>query len=129
MVWQGQRVRVPTLAETLRVKAWLVLDRNATRDYLDVVALAERLGEDAAAQVLLDLDRFYADQHGPGGRRVASQVAKQLAEPLPYDLDEVDLATYRRLDERWRRWPAVEAACRSLAVAMLGRLGGGEDRG
>jgi len=29
-------IRVPTLPEMLRVKAWLVLRRNATRDYLDV---------------------------------------------------------------------------------------------
>lgn len=120
--WHGRRVRVPTLAETLRIKAWLVLDRNATRDYLDVVALADRLGWRVAAVTLLDLDRFYADQHGPGGRRVATQVAKQLAEPRPYDLDDVDLATYKRLDERWRRWAAVEADCSSLAAAMLQQL-------
>ena len=29
-------LRVPTLPEILRIKAWLVLDRGATRDYLDV---------------------------------------------------------------------------------------------
>ncbi len=112
-------LRVPTLEEMLRVKAWLVLRRNATRDYLDVVALAERLGVDAAARLLLELDSYYEDQIGAGGRRIATQLARQLAEPTPYDLSEVDLRTYRELASPWRDWNAVVAACRRLADAML----------
>lgn len=111
-------IRVPTLAEMTRIKAWLVLRRNATRDYLDLVALAERLGPHAAG-VLVGLDDWYADQLGPGGERVATQLARQLAEPRPYDLSEVDLGRYRRLDARWRDWLAVADACRAHAVAML----------
>ena len=51
-------IRVPTLHEMTRIKGWLVLIRNATRDYLDVVALADRLGEEAAG-VLLSIDTYY----------------------------------------------------------------------
>jgi hypothetical protein len=40
----GVRLRVPTEAEMLRIKAVLVLKRNATRDYLDFAAIAERIG-------------------------------------------------------------------------------------
>jgi hypothetical protein len=106
----GPRIlRVPTLAEILRIKAWLVLRRNATRDYLDVVALAERIGPDAA-RVLFGMDDYYQDQIGPGDRRVATQVAKQLAEPAPYDLSATDLRRYRQLDRRWRDWDRVVAA-------------------
>ena len=112
-------LRVPTLEEMLRVKAWLVLRRNATRDYLDVVALAKRLGVDPAARVLLELDRYYEDQIGAGGRRIATQLARQLARPAPYDLSEVDLRTYRELASPWREWDAVVAACRRIADAML----------
>ena len=115
----GGPVRVPTLEEMLRIKAWLVLRRNATRDYLDVVALADRLGSEAAAGVVLRLDEYYEDQQGAGGRRIATQLARQLAEPAPYDLSDVDLRAYRRLDERWRDWDAVAAACASLAAGML----------
>lgn len=114
-------IRVPTLAEMARIKAWLVLRRNATRDYLDLVALAERLGPEAAP-TLVALDVWYADQIGPGGERIATQLARQLAEPSPYDLSEVDLARYRQLDPRWRDWTGVADACRALAVAMLDRL-------
>jgi hypothetical protein len=114
-------IRVPTLAEMTRIKAWLVLKRNAARDYLDVAALAERLGA-GAAQVLAGIDAWYRDQIGPGGERVATQLAKQLAEPHPYDLSDVDLRRYRQLDPRWQDWLAVRDACRNLAVAMLDHL-------
>ena len=66
--WPGGSVRVPTLDEMLRIKAWLVLRRNATRDYLDVVALADRLGSEAAAGVVLRTRRVL---RGSAGRRRA----------------------------------------------------------
>lgn len=117
-------LRVPTLEEMLRIKAWLVLRRNATRDYLDTVALADRLGVDAAADVALDLDGYYEDQVGSGGRRVATQLAKQLAQPAPYDLAEIDLQTYRSLERRWHDWSSVERACGELARGMLDGIAG-----
>ncbi len=115
-------IRIPTLPEMLRVKAWLILRRNATRDYLDTVALAERLGGDEAGAVVADLDAYYEDQLGAGGRRIATQLAKQLAEPAPYDLSDVDLREYRHLERRWQDWGEVARACEALAVAMLDRL-------
>jgi hypothetical protein len=36
----GHRLRLPTIEETLRIKTFLLVDRNATRDYLDVAALS-----------------------------------------------------------------------------------------
>jgi hypothetical protein len=36
-------LRVPTLAEMARVKAWLLATRHTVRDYLDTVVLLERL--------------------------------------------------------------------------------------
>lgn len=118
----GGPIRVPTLPEIFRIKAWLVLRRNATRDYLDVVALADRVGIAAAARVALELDVYYEDQVGAGGARVAAQLARQLAEPAPYDLSDVDLHTYRRLDPKWQDWAAIAGACGALAAAMLTAL-------
>ena len=117
-------LRVPTLAEMVRIKAWLCLMRNATRDYLDFAALADSLGEGDAATVIAALDAYYVDQGGPGGRRVATQIAKQLAEPKPFDLSKVDLAAYRRLDARWQDWDAVEGVCRRVATEVLDVLAG-----
>jgi len=121
-------ITVPTLPEMLRVKAWLILRRNATRDFLDFVALADRLGLDAAAAVVAELDAYYEDQIGPGGRRIATQLAKQLAAPAPYDLSEVDLRSYRKLDARWQEWNAVVDVCRSTARTLLSAVVGEEGR-
>ena len=115
-------LRVPTLAEIFRIKAWLCLIRNATRDYLDCAALVDRLGKDASVSVVLAMDDYYADQIGPGGRRLAAQVARQLAEPLPDDLSSVDLASYRKLNRRWQNWQTVADRCRRIAVGVLDRL-------
>ena len=118
----SQRLKVPTLVEITRIKGWLCLMRNATRDYIDFVALADRLGDEAAADVVLSLDDFYEDQRGAGGRRIAAQVAKQLAEPRPDDLGEVDLRFYRQLDRRWQDWGAVVDACKRTAVRVVQRV-------
>ncbi len=118
----GYRLRVPTLAETARIKAWLCLVRNATRDYLDFVALAEKLGEAGAARLILGMDEYYADQIGEGGRRIATQLAKQLAEPRPGDRSAVDLERYRELDLRWHDWGAVIGVCQRVAAMVLEQL-------
>ena len=68
------------------------------------------------------MDDYYAGQIGPDGRRVATQVAKQLAEPHPVDLSSVDLASYRKLDRRWQNWQTVADWCRRIAVGVLDRL-------
>ena len=120
----GRELRVPTLAEITRIKAWLCLVRNATRDYLDFAALADRLGEVGAAGVVMTMDEYYADQLGPGGRRISTQVAKQLAEPRPDDLSGVDLFSYRRLDKRWQDWGTVADLCRRVAERVLDQLVG-----
>jgi hypothetical protein len=119
----GERsLRVPTIEEITRIKAWLCLIRNATRDYLDFAALTDRLGADRATAVALAMDDYYEDQQGGGGRRVATQVARQLAEPHPDDLSEIDLPAYRRLDTRWQDWQLVADTCKAVATRMLDQI-------
>src|SRR6185436_14980778 len=48
----GDEVTVPTVEETLRIKAFLVVRRNQTRDYLDLAALSDCMGTDLAAKTL-----------------------------------------------------------------------------
>jgi hypothetical protein len=117
----GRTLQVPTADETLRIKAFLVVRRNQTRDYLDVAALAERYGLTESAGVLARIDDYYADQHD-GGRGIAAQVARQLADPQPADASVTrQLGAYRNLTPRWTDWNQVRAACRELAAAMLER--------
>lgn len=115
----GATITIPTAAEALRVKAFLVLRRNAVRDYLDSAALADHLGLDAAAAVLCDLDEYYADQvESVDG--VATQVARQFAAPSPVDARLVaELDRYRGLTSRWTDWAEVRRVLAGVAVRML----------
>ncbi|MGF1647052.1 MAG: hypothetical protein ACFCVF_09055 [Kineosporiaceae bacterium] len=117
----GRSLRVPTADETLRVKAFLVVRRNQTRDYLDVAALADRYSAGHAAGVLSGLDDYCADQHG-AGPGVAAQVARQLGDPRPSDSSvTTQLGAYRNLAPRWTDWDEVRKVCRTLAAAMIDR--------
>jgi hypothetical protein len=115
---RGKRLLVPTAAEILRIKAWLALRRNQTRDYLDIAALADNMGLDDAAVVLRGIDDYYADVN----RRpeaVATQLARQLADPRPRDVEvTTQLAGYKALDPRWHEWSAVKAVLADLAQRM-----------
>jgi hypothetical protein len=110
---------VPTVEETLRIKAFLVVRRNQTRDYLDLAALAEHLGTARSAAVLARIDDYYADQHD-GSEGVASQLVRQLSEPLPADRSVIgQLSSYRRLRQHWNEWSAVTDVLGSVAASMV----------
>jgi len=114
----GGRLRIPTVAEMLRIKAFLVVERNATRDYLDVAALAHHLGLHESARALAPMSDLYAQFAGEGGDMLVSLTVK-LANPDPYDLTEVDLSEYKGIVAPWNHWHAVQAQCRALAAALL----------
>lgn len=115
----GQKLTVPTQAEILRIKAVLILKRNATRDYLDFVALADRMGEEKVAKSLRHFDRLYPQ---PNEESALQQLQVQLANPLPYDLEEMNLAEYKHLDPRWHGWNAVKAVCADCATLIFDRI-------
>lgn len=116
----GKTVVAPTAAEALRVKAYLVVQRNAVRDYLDVVALSTHIGEDAAVKVLADIDSYYVDRSGEESSVLTSMVIA-LAHPRPRDPDVTrELPRYKGLDVRWHNWSDVVTACRSLALRLSG---------
>ncbi|WP_199035213.1 hypothetical protein [Glycomyces salinus] len=111
----GRVLRVPTPAETLRVKAFLIVRRNQTRDHLDVAALSARYGIERAAAVLSGIDEFYAD-HLSEEEGVRSQLIRQLSEPPPADFEvTAEIGAYRNLSVRWTDWSNAVAACAELA--------------
>ncbi len=115
----GVHLRVPTEAEMLRIKGVLILKRNATRDYLDFAALAERLGPAAVQDALADLDHLYPQ---PNGESTLQQLQVQLAHPMPYDLEQTDLSEYRRLHPEWQDWRRVQEVCAKIASDLFNRL-------
>jgi hypothetical protein len=115
----GDEVTVPTLAETLRVKAFLVVQRNQVRDYLDVVALADRVGIHEGANVIRHLDEFYLDRSGEDDS-VLTALVQRLAEPNPRDSKVTwQLDRYKGLLPRFQDWEKVTTVCLTLAREIL----------
>ncbi len=111
----GDRLQIPTGAETLRLKSYLVLCRNDYADYAELAALAEAIGVDNAAMVLADIDRYYSSGHRQR-QWIATQLVRRLADPRPagpagewgWDAPVAD-----------QEWETVRQRCLALAVAML----------
>ena len=116
---RGVKITVPTAAEILRIKGVLILKRNATRDYLDFVALADHMGDEGVAHALQAFDRLYPQSNGESALQ---QLQVQLANALPYDLKEAELDEYRNLQPRWQDWQTVKATCAQLAIRIFDRV-------
>lgn len=118
---RGMSLTVPTAAETLRIKAWLIVSHNQTRDYVDIAALSDHLGLDAAAEVLTGIDEYY-DEVNRQPEPVATQLVRQLADPQPRDMGvTAQLRHYKGLDPRWHDWTTVADVLGALAEKMLSR--------
>ncbi|MEA2009752.1 MAG: hypothetical protein U9N78_03525 [Actinomycetota bacterium] len=118
----GATVVAPTAPEALRVKAFLVVQRNVVRDYLDVVALADHLGLDTAVEVLSGIDDYYVDRSGES-RSVLTSLVVALADPKPRDTDVIDeLPRYKGLDVQYHRWDLVVDVAQSLALRLSGAV-------
>jgi hypothetical protein len=114
-------LRVPTLAEMARIKAWLLATRFTTRDYLDAVVLFERLGVEGTREALRTLDEIYPQ---PSGTSVLAEVVDRLGSARPVDVAEIDLTSYRGLRSPWSDWQYVTSRgrlwARVLADLLLG---------
>lgn len=113
---RGQKITVPTEGEILRIKAALILKRNATRDYLDFAALSDHMGGEATGEALKRLDELYPQ---PSGESALQQLYMQLANPKPFDLQQVHLAEYKNLAKNWQDWDKVAEQCRLAACTLL----------
>ena len=105
----GDRLQIPTGAETLRMKGFLLMCRNSSRDYAEFAELVDSMDTQTAAMVLAGMDKYYCGQQ-PRGQWVATQLVRRLADPRPSDDDERDLEV---------NWTEVRQRCLSVAVAML----------
>ena len=118
---KARRSPPPAEAEILRIKGVLILKRNATRDYLDRVALAHHMGPEGMVKALRPFDSLYPQ---PNRESALQQLQIQLAQPLPYDLEEHNLAEYKNLHPRWHNWQNVRAACLECATLIFDRIVG-----
>lgn len=98
-------LKIPTPEEILRIKAYLIVRRNATRDYIDFVALWDHLGTTRAQDALRTLDALYPQE---GDTTVTQQLALQLSEPKPWDLSQTELSQYKELQAPYTNWNEIK---------------------
>jgi uncharacterized membrane protein YdfJ with MMPL/SSD domain len=110
----GDRLQIPTGAETLRLKGYLILSRNSSRDYTEFAELVETMDAENAAVVLAGMDRYYSGQ-SPRRQWIASQLVRRLADPHPSDIDN---DSWPESDTK-ADWEGVRRRCLAVAVAML----------
>lgn len=110
----GDRLQVPTGAETLRMKGYLIMCRNSSRDYAEFADLVDAMETHTAAVVLSTMDRYYCGQH-QRKQWVATQLVRRLADPQPSDEHDVLVSD----PEAEAEWATVRQRCLSVAVAML----------
>lgn len=115
----GHKITLPTPTEMLRIKGALILKRNATRDYLDFVALADQLGNVGTLDALVNLDDLYPQ---PNGESALQQLQIQLSNPLPYDLDATNLKEYKNLRAQWQDWSQVKKVCQQVAMRLFDNI-------
>ncbi|OCB18774.1 MMPL family transporter [Mycobacterium intracellulare] len=110
----GDRLLVPTGAETLRLKGYLIMCRNSRRDYADFADMVDAMEPETAAVVLAGMDRYYCCE---SSRRqcIATQLVRRLADPDPCDYPE-DQGSEADANSDWE---GIRERCLSVAVAML----------
>jgi len=117
-------LRVPTLAEMARIKAWLLATRHAVRAYLDTVVLFERLGDAGVADALRPFDEIYRQASGVSP---LAEVVERLAAAAPADKADVDLTQYRGITPPWNDWRHLAARGRYWARRLASVVLEGED--
>lgn len=110
----GDRLQIPTGAETLRLKSYLIMCRNSRSDYAEFAELVESMETQTAAVVLTGMDRYYCGQRSKK-QWVATQLVRRLADPHPSD--ELDASTSGPDEEE--DWERVRQRCLAVAIAML----------
>lgn len=115
---QGRKITLPTIPEMARTKAWMIISRNATRDYIDFAALSGHMGTEKTVDVLKDFNSYYSDLIRGQKASPILQLVRQLAEPKPADLDQIDLSQYKGLMPPYDSWGNIEKICGELSVAL-----------
>ena len=79
------------------------------------------MGDERVAQALQPFDKLYQQDNGESPLQ---QLQVQLANAVPYDLDDVspELPEYKNLAPQWHDWNTVKAACAHISIVIFDRV-------
>lgn len=106
---------LPTLAEMIRVKSFVLSDRRAVRDYVDVCALVETAGMDDAVRAMRPFASLYQGLTTAGALATFAEAAHD----TPADVSEVDLREWRLLRPEYQDLDRVRAVCEQFALNVI----------
>lgn len=106
---------LPTLAELIRVKSFVLSDRRAVRDYVDVCALVETAGMADAVRAMQPFGRLYRGMTTAGPLAAFAEAAFD----TPADASDVDLRGWRRLRPEYQDLARVRAVCEQFALNVI----------
>jgi hypothetical protein len=119
---KGKSLTIPILPEMIRIKGWMIISRNATRDYNDFAALSQHVGVKEATEFLSDFDDFYSDLIRGSQASPTVQLIRQLAEPKPGDFDQIDLSLYKGIQPPLDSWEFIQKICEEISVELGDRV-------
>ena len=119
---KGKSLTIPILPEMIRTKGWMIISRNATRDYIDFAALAKHVGIKEATEVLSAFNDFYSDLIRGSQASPIVQLIRQLAEPKPGDFDQIDLSLYKGIQTPFDSWKFIQKMCEEISVELGDRV-------
>lgn len=106
---------LPTLPEMIRIKSFLLSDRRAVRDFVDLAALVETAGMNAAVPALASFDDLYSGMTEAGALIAFAEGTQD--EPADFAL--VDLSRWRFLRPEYQDFERVRQICQELAFGAL----------
>jgi hypothetical protein len=106
---------LPTLPELIRVKSFVLSDRRAVRDYVDVCALVETAGMADAVRAMQPFARLYRGLTTVGPLTAFAEAAHD----VPADAPDVDLRQWRALRPEYQDLNRVRAVCEQFAIHAI----------
>jgi hypothetical protein len=82
-----------------------------------------------ADHVITDLrQRFDNLYPQPNGESALQQLMIQIANPIPFDLEEMNLSEYKHLETYWQNWENVKHVLSRVSVLIFDQIIGFEDK-
>ena len=103
--YSGQNLCIPTYNELLRIKAYLLLTRGYTRDYVDFLALSAGLEPETLKGALISLDALYRDvAPDEGSFNMLFDLGMALKAASPKDADREEWNHFDAMHSHDRPW-------------------------
>ncbi|CDM66753.1 nucleotidyl transferase AbiEii/AbiGii toxin family protein [Pyrinomonas methylaliphatogenes] len=110
-------LRLATLEEMVLIKAHLLTERGALRDYVDLVALVDKMGFEKSLTALDRLNELYPSRSSLTRRlRLAEALCRK-----PADADDVKLSEYKGLITPYDQEEYIYERGRMLAASLARR--------